>query len=254
MTIRKSYNSPGLNRPFKDLKSLLKRKTEKLAEDTGHLDIKYDHKTKRKQPDKTDNLLSAEAEKRLFMEAMADVKPISRREKISHEKSNMPVTSINNDTEQKALLRLNNLVKFGEGFVVSHTSEYVEGTGYNVNPELTKRLHKGDFSIQNHIDLHGLSVQEAKTAFDIFLKESIITGKKGVLIVHGRGLSSPGIPVLKTMVIKWLTSSNWRKWVIAFSSARLCDGGTGATYVLLRNRPFTHRHRKRKQLKFLTLV
>ena len=158
MTIRKSYNSPGLNRPFKDLKSLLKRKTEKLAEDTGHLDIKYDHKTKRKQPDKTDNLLSAEAEKRLFMEAMADVKPISRREKISHEKSNMPVTSINNDTEQKALLRLNNLVKFGEGFVVSHTSEYVEGTGYNVNPELTKRLHKGDFSIQNHIDVFFIKV------------------------------------------------------------------------------------------------
>jgi DNA-nicking Smr family endonuclease len=35
-----------------------------------------------------------------------------------------------------------------------------------------------------------------------------------------------------------------RKWVIAFSSARSCDGGAGATYVLLRQRPLTMRFRK----------
>jgi hypothetical protein len=35
-------------------------------------------------------------------------------------------------------------------------------------------------------------------------------------------------------VVRWLTRGPWRKWIIAYSSARSCDGGTGATYVLLR--------------------
>jgi DNA-nicking Smr family endonuclease len=66
-----------------------------------------------------------------------------------------------------------------------------------------------------------------------------------VLIVHGRGLSSPAKPILKTKVIKWLTSGPWRKWVMAFTSARWCDGGAGATYVLLRKRPVTKRFKKK---------
>jgi DNA-nicking Smr family endonuclease len=77
-----------------------------------------------------------------------------------------------------------------------------------------------------------------------------MAGKRSVLIVHGRGLSSPSKPVLKAKVYEWLTSGQWRKWVIAFSSARSYDGGTGATYVLLRQRPLTKRFRKRTKSLF----
>jgi DNA-nicking Smr family endonuclease len=114
-----------------------------------------------------------------------------------------------------------------------------------VNPEIAKRLHQGDFSIQTHIDLHGLRVGEAHEAFEQFLTESLRSGKRAVLIVHGRGLSSPAEPVLKSKVKEWLTLGPWRKWVIAFTSARACDGGAGATYVLLRQRPATKRYRRR---------
>jgi DNA-nicking Smr family endonuclease len=110
--------------------------------------------------------------------------------------------------------------------------------------EVAKRLHRGEFSIQGHIDLHGLSVESAQDAFEKFLKESIAVGKRMVLIVHGRGLSSPAKPILKTNVFKWLTTGPWRKWIMAFASARLCDGGAGATYVLLRKRPVTKRYKK----------
>jgi DNA-nicking Smr family endonuclease len=70
-----------------------------------------------------------------------------------------------------------------------------------------------------------------------------------ILIIHGRGLSSPADPVLKTKVIQWLSTGPWRKWVMAYASARLCDGGAGATYVLLRNRPATKRMKKKKRRK-----
>jgi len=72
----------------------------------------------------------------------------------------------------------------------------------------------------------------------------VITGKTGVLIVHGRGLSSPFEPVLKRKVVEWLTHGPWRKWVAAYASARICDGGAGATYVLLSPRPVSKRRKK----------
>jgi DNA-nicking Smr family endonuclease len=64
-----------------------------------------------------------------------------------------------------------------------------------------------------------------------------------VLIVHGRGLCSPAEPVLKGLVHRHLRRNPWRRWVLAFTSARMIDGGAGATCVLLRRRP---RSRKRK--------
>ena len=219
--------------PFKDLKALLENKSAMLkpvsASTTSELD---------------DQGADYRPEHMLFEEAMADVKKISRT------KCAAPIhsTPIFSDDEpvnaNESLTELKNLVKYGTGFVVSLTPEYVEGMAHNVNPEVARRLHRGEFSIQDHIDLHGLRVFDAHEAVDEFLKQSITSGKRAVLIIHGRGLSSPSEPILKSKVYRWLTTSPWHKWVIAFTSARMCDGGTGATYVLLRQKPLTKRLRK----------
>jgi DNA-nicking Smr family endonuclease len=97
------------------------------------------------------------------------------------------------------------------------------------------------------VDLHGLTAEDAREVFEKFIKGAITTGKRGVLIIHGRGLSSPSEPVLKKKVIEWLTRGPWRKWVVAYSSARFVDGGAGATYVLLRQRPVSKRLKKNKK-------
>jgi DNA-nicking Smr family endonuclease len=177
---------------------------------------------------------------------MAGVKPIptkKSREKIGAiGKGRLPVKK---KAKCDTLIRLNNLIKHGQGFVVADTPEYMEGVGYHVHPATTRYLHRGNFSIQAHIDLHGLSAQTAEEEFNRFLKQALTSGKRAVLIVHGRGLSSPDKPVLKTKVHQWLTTGPWHKWVLAYSSARLCDGGAGATYVLLRQRPLTKRYKKK---------
>ncbi|MGB2928423.1 MAG: Smr/MutS family protein [Desulfobacterales bacterium] len=244
----KTSKSSGAFRPFKELKELLEKKSLKSAPSpVGHAE-KQVLKTCDSQHDLSkpaENILDKQpSENELFLKEMADVTPIPREDRIEYRSNSGPPAGPDHDSEDETLLKLDNLVKFGTGFVVADTPEYIEGRGYNVHPEITKRLHRGDFSIQAHIDLHGLGVEDARNAFELFLTDSITTGKKAVLIVHGRGLSSPDKPVLKTRVIQWLTCGPWRKWVIAFSSARSCDGGTGATYALLRQRPLTKRYRK----------
>ena len=86
--------------------------------------------------------------------------------------------------------------------------------------------------MQSEVDLHGLTVAEAKTALADFIEGSIDHGQRCVRVIHGKGLGSGDRgPILKRKVDNWL-----RKWdaVLAFVSARQVDGGTGAVYVLLK--------------------
>jgi DNA-nicking Smr family endonuclease len=230
----KSLKPKGLCRPFEGLKTLLETKSVSLKDNVGIL-----------RSESPEPATDSETDRALFEAAMADVERITQNICTKQQLQKTDAAGPDNKPdESETLLHLQELVETGKGFVVADTPEYIEGIGYNVNRQVAKQLHNGQFSIQGHIDLHGLAVESAREAFENFLKESIAAGKRMVLIIHGRGLSSPAEPILKTNVIKWLTTGLWRKWVMAFTSARLCDGGAGATYVLLRKRPVTKRVKK----------
>ncbi len=230
----KKHSDDYGHRPFEELRHLIENRNIRLAE--------IPFVPPRKHPEKKS---FPENEQQLFQEAMSDVTPVSWDSFAVRKSPGPHIAMPAEDTGQETLARLKNLVVSGEGFIVSDTPEYMEGRGYNVSPDIPGRLHRGDFSVQDYIDLHGLNVFAAHEVFEDFLKKSVYEGKRTVLIVHGRGLSSPVMPVLKNSVCQWLTTGPWRKWVIAFASARACDGGAGATYVLLRQRPATKRHRKK---------
>jgi len=264
----KSLKSSGSFEPFKDLDDLLRNQSIDLFPQPTGLTKNSRNAAKENLTrsslfsiDSTDLFASKDEiscneascndnEDTLFLQAMVDVKPLSKGSRIVPPSGTHVIPSgcnnLESDHESEILLRLNKLIQHGEGFVVAQTSEYVEWTGFNVSPLVTRRLHRGDFTIQGFVDLHGLAVQEAKDTFDAFLKDAITTGKHAVLIVHGRGLSSPSKPVLKSKVYGWLTSGEFKKWIVAFSSARLCDGGAGATVVLLRHHPLPKRLRKKR--------
>ena len=188
--------------------------------------------------------LSPELEEKLFQEAMTGVAPISRDNCVERGLPTVEPGSPREENDSEPLLKLRDLVEYGMGFRVADTPEYIEGTMYHVHPEVARRLHRGDYSIQAYINLHRLNVCNAKDAFEKFLKWAVTTGKTGVLIVHGRGLSSTAEPILKQKVVEWLTRGPWRKWIVAYASARSCDGGAGATYVLLRRWPASKRLRR----------
>jgi DNA-nicking Smr family endonuclease len=229
----KSSKSSFTFKSFQDLKALLDNKPSSFPK--HHHAVLMDHEEE--EP--------PELEEELFKKAMEGVTPISR-DKYIERIFQMELPESSRDKEDAEILeKLTNLVKYGKGFNVADTPEYIEGTNYHVHPMVAKRLHRGEYSIQAFVDLHGLLVEEAKEVFEKFLKWAVTSGKTGVLIVHGRGLSSPSEPVLKKKVVEWLTRGPWRKWVAAYSSARICDGGAGATYVLLRPRPVSKRMKRK---------
>lgn len=101
----------------------------------------------------------------------------------------------------------------------------------HVGKRTMRKLARGKFAVQAEIDLHGMTVAEAKPRLADFIDYSVKQNHMCVRIVHGKGLGSGNRgPVLKNAVSRWL-----RKWnaVLAFVSARQVDGGTGAVYVLL---------------------
>lgn len=137
--------------------------------------------------------------------------------------------------EAEAMAALSDLVAGTARFDITDTREYVEGAVVGLDPRLLRRLRRGDFAWQTYLDLHGMTVQEARPAVDRFLAEGVRLGHRCVLVVHGRGHNSKDqTPVLKERLKVWLARGQSARIVLAFATARPCDGGAGALYVLLR--------------------
>jgi DNA-nicking Smr family endonuclease len=139
------------------------------------------------------------------------------------------------DDAELVMRHLDDLVHGTAPFEMADIDEYIEAAVKGLDRRIVKKLRKGEFSIQAHLDLHGFRREEARQMVAEFISKSHVEGKRCVLIVHGRGLGSrDNIPVLKEKLTSWLTRGAIGKHVLAFTSARQWDGGVGAVYVLLR--------------------
>jgi DNA-nicking Smr family endonuclease len=190
-------------------------------------------------PQEAPNNSELEEEMRFFLDAMAGVTPIPEdKKRLPH--GSGPRTKPSHpppDESRQVMEQLQGLVRGSVELDITFSDEYIEGSVQGFSRKLMKKLKRGELPAQGHIDLHGLTKQEAETAVTDFLLESFKNGLRCVLIVHGRGLNSPeSLPVLKEGLPQWLNRGRVRKVVLAFATARPYDGGTGATYVFLRNR------------------
>lgn len=172
----------------------------------------------------------------MFLQAVADVRPLAAR---ARDRVARPGPAAGprpvSHPDAEALAELCDLVAGTAPFDIADGDEYVEGAAVGVDRRLLRRLRTGEFAYQAHVDLHGLTAEEARCAVDAFLFRAHLNRHRCVLIVHGRGRNSKDqIPVLKTRLVSWLARGQSTRMILAFTSARPCDGGAGAMYVLLR--------------------
>jgi len=168
--------------------------------------------------------------------ALAGVRPLHRN---GHGASRIPLdpptTHTIVDEDAEVVARLSDLVSGQAPFDITESDEYVEGYRVGLDPRLASQLRRGEFAVQAHFDMHGMIQSAAKEALKEFIIASVRKGLRTVLVVHGRGLRSPGgHSVLKHASAGWLSHGAIGGHVLAFTTARAADGGAGATYVLLK--------------------
>ena len=172
----------------------------------------------------------AASDKDLFVRAAGVVKPLPDKRKLLPQVTPRPPRPMQYLTDEKAVLK----EAISDEFDVStllETDEHLSFRRPGVGPDVTRKLRRGDWSIQRQLDLHGLRRDDAREALGQFIREAHKQGIRCVRVVHGKGLGSPGkMPVLKSRVQSWLVQKNE---VLAFVQAKPADGGAGALVVLL---------------------
>jgi DNA-nicking Smr family endonuclease len=237
---------PAFGSPFKDLKKLLsdRPKPERAGQPSSQALAKAPAKTPAaaaaaKAAAAATTLAESESEPMLddatmFRRAVDGVRRLGDQRPVRVvPRPEVTLEVVSEDAE--VLAQLSDLVSGAGTFELNETEEYTEGTRLGLDPRLVTRLRRGEFAVQAHIDLHGMIQADAKLALEGFVVDSVRKGLRTVLVVHGRGLRSPGgMPVLKHAAAQWLSHGHMGGYVLAFATARPADGGAGAMYVLLR--------------------
>jgi DNA-nicking Smr family endonuclease len=167
----------------------------------------------------------------VFQEAMRGVKPIAARARVPPAKRKPPAKARFTAADRAMVLVESLQGSLGE---IGDTGDEISFRRAGVQDGVMRKLKRGEYRVEEICDLHGLRADEAKAAVREFLAEALAHNLRCVRIIHGKGMNSgPRGPVIKTAVNMILRKT---APVLAFTSARRVDGGTGAINVLLVNR------------------
>ncbi len=182
---------------------------------------------------------------KVFRDAVRDVRPIRAPTRVApFRRKPAPIPAKRLEDEQAVLDELKELAHRGQTrFSPSRNSgsdplgddaEFEDDATFlrpGLPRDILRKLRRTHWVIQETLDLHGLTGDEAVAETAVFLAECRRAGRRCVRIVHGKGLRSPGRePVLKRRIRKLLTR---RDEVLAFAEPRALHGGSGAVVVLL---------------------
>ena len=172
----------------------------------------------------------AEAQRHLFARAVGPVQALKAPVRVMHTPKPVAPRARQQELDEQAAL----IESMSDEFDITTLLDVDDQLSFRrpgIGTDVTRKLRRGDWTLQGQIDLHGLRSDEARTALGQFIRDARRAGWRCVRVVHGKGLGSPGkMPVLKTKVQRWLVQ---KEEVLAFVQARPADGGAGALVVLL---------------------
>jgi DNA-nicking Smr family endonuclease len=168
----------------------------------------------------------------LFLQQMKDVKPIKVEEKVTLVSPHQDKTSV--ETRRKAataeLAKDKNFLS-GEYIEPLDPLAVIEFKRDGVQNGVYRSLRMGKYQIDARLDLHNMTVDQARSAVFQFIKDCMAHDIRCALITHGKGEGREQPAQLKSCVAHWLPQF---PEILAFHSAQKVHGWVGATYVLLR--------------------
>lgn len=170
-------------------------------------------------------------EANLFRSAVADATPLPASGRVVHRPRSRGLAPRQRELDEQAALAASLSDEIDIERLLD-TDDALSWRRPELGPDVVRRLRRGQWVVQEQIDLHGLRVDEARDALAAFLAQAMRREQRCVRVIHGKGLGSAGRePVLKGKVMRWLIQ---RDEVLAFCQARPTDGGSGALIALLR--------------------
>jgi DNA-nicking Smr family endonuclease len=168
----------------------------------------------------------------LFRSEMRDITPLNH-EPLHNVSTEKPLPNVNKVTQT-----IRNTAATTESFsdmldpVTVGNEEYLEYKDVGIQHRLFTKLRAGKIHIEAELDLHGMTTQLADITLNEFIHDCQQQQIRCARIVHGKGWSSKeNKPILKSKLNIWLRQHHS---VLAFCSATVPDGGTGALYILFR--------------------
>lgn len=162
----------------------------------------------------------------LFREAMRDIKPLSHT-KITFKAPAIKPTvrpKKQDEPEEDTFSDFDQLDQVGGEDILQFSRP-------GIQHKVLRNLRNGKYNVETILDLHGMTVIEARQALSHFLSKCQQRSIRHILIIHGKGHHNNNIPILKNKLNHWLRQT---EQVLAFCSATNRDGRGGALYVLLK--------------------
>jgi DNA-nicking Smr family endonuclease len=163
-----------------------------------------------------------------FSQMMADVKPLPAHDRIEPVPRMTPPRAVQKEKDEQSVLR--ELLEYSSDIDDLETGEELLYLRAGYRKQILRQLRRGYYSVNDTIDLHHMNVETAGQVLAEFIDHALQRGLGCIRVIHGKGLRSRRLPLLKMMTNKMLRK---HPRVVAFASCRPVDGGTGATNVLL---------------------
>ena len=202
---------------------------EKPTEPVSILTQKQVNKTVKKM-----NSEHVDDDKVLFMQAMSGVNQLEDKNVRSSIKSSKPSKPDATILSKRAAAQGGDAAELSVGLsdmqallnpvAAESILSYKQPTLQN---KVFTQLKQGKLRWYDAVDIHGCTIEEARTAVTQLLSQAKKNNENMVKIVHGKGSEA----ILKTCVNGWLRQL---PEVLAFCSAPPKDGGNGAVLVLLK--------------------
>lgn len=185
----------------------------------------------------------------LFRQAVGDVKPIKSAARVQLEKQPGPSPGM----EQRRKAAIAQASDGGQALAGDYAHpvqphDILEFKRPGIQHGVYKNLRLGKYPVDAQLDLHGMSVDQARQALSRFISDCLVHNVRCALINHGKGENRQPPALLKSCVAHWLPQL---EAVMTFHTAQKQHGGSGATYVLLKKserkrQENLERHQKRR--------
>ena len=169
----------------------------------------------------------------LINEVMPDVRPINVEARVDLIKPKLPEDTLKAKRAEAARAEVEEYNRLSGEFIEPvDPHDILAFKRAGIQNGVYRNLRLGKYPIDAQLDLHNLTVEQAREAVFGFIEECCSYDIRTALITHGKGEGrKPQPALLKSCIAHWLPQLIE---VQAFHSAQKQHGGTGATYLLIR--------------------